>query len=127
MSLSSLLIAAPETSAAAAKPTISANGTKCLYTLNTKNSNTIMINTLTASAFSKLTNTADASILFLCAILEATNAAIATAAPPSNADSPACKPDIANEAIATIAVAINCKRNILLKTAAVVVFSVICN
>ena len=86
-----------------------------------------MINTLTASAFNKLTNTAAASTLFLCAILEATNAAIITAAPPSNADSPACKPDIANEAIATTAVAINCKRNILLKIAVVDVFSVICN
>lgn len=86
-----------------------------------------MINTLTASAFNKLSNTAAASTLFLCAILEAINAAIITAAPPSNADVPACNPDIANEATATIAVAINCKRNILLKTAAVVVFSVICN
>ena len=85
------------------------------------------MHTLTASAFNKLTNTAAASLLFLCAILEAIKAAIMTTAPPSNADTPACKPDIANEAIATIAVAINCKRNILLKTEAVVVFTVICN
>ena len=128
MSVSSnLLIAAPETSAAAAKPIMSANGTNCLYTLNTKNSSAIIISTLTASAFNKLTKTAVASELFLCAILEATNAATITTAPPLKAETPACKPDITNEASATIAVAISCKRNILLKTAVVDVFSVICN
>ena len=86
-----------------------------------------MMSTLTASAFNKLTSTAAASMFFRCAILEAINAATITAAPPIKADAPACKPEIANEAIATKPVAINCNRNILLKTAAVVVFSAICN
>ena len=69
-------------------------------------------------------STAVASYLLRCTILEAINAPIITAEPPINADMPACKPDITNEAIATIAVAISCKRNILLKIEAVVIFSI---
>ena len=118
--LSSLLIAAPETRAAAAKPIISATGTNCLNILKVMNNNIIITNTFTASAFSKLINIAVASFLLRCAILAAKKAPIITATPPANADKPALRPDITNAAIATSAVAIICNRNILLKILAVV-------
>jgi hypothetical protein len=117
-----LLRAAPEKSAAAAKPAISAIGTNCLKTTKMINKSTIITRIFTASALSKLIKIAEGSFLLLLrlAINDAAYAPIITLEPPKTAEIPAYNPDKISAIIATAAVAITWILSILLKTSVVV-------